>query len=671
MLRKYPYISAILISTILAIVVWIFVPKKYAACIRLSDEYKEMDLGIGLNKLQARINNARNLANTGINDMETYCKFLKTEEFAHALSQKVLPVRNVTYGEYLAEKDTTEAILSRIRYNYSRKRILLDIRFEDSDPYVASYMLDCIVRELQERVNVARRSIGESVFHELEKERAKAADKYHKAFEEYSRAVDSNVDATTQDVQLKIKDLEEASYSAFRYYQDVNKQYLRKKYLLQRMSVPFAVVTPNEVPQETTGSLWLYIFAFGFIAILVVWSAKRVRKIGARSLTLDFGNVFSPWTITLLIWLSVIVFIYLMGDSLYPLTTQFYVAISLWVALFCITSLTVCNLYVGTDANIENERGELHVNKYIFIGLVAISLVLTPLCVKKVMEIVAMFGTDNLMLNIRLYALKGEGFGPIDLCFIINKALFVVALWRYPKISIWWVLLITLLMLMNSFAVMDKGTIFYVLSAIMFVLYERGKVKLYHLAISMGVVIVLFFVLTIMRSGTDSSGEAALGDLSLLEFIGMYVLANPVAFGYLEQGVDTQVGSNTFFLLYYYLNSFGLGNFHIVDIEQEFVFVPIPTNLYTIMQPFFVDFGYSGVAFFAIVYGVIAGMAYGAYKQGGNIGKLIYTYMFYVLILQFGQEQIFLTPVPNLRIVVLFLLLSQDKVRLSYAKSHM
>ena len=95
-----------------------------------------MDLGIGLDKLQARINNARNLANTGINDMETYCKFLKTEEFAHALSQKVLPVRNVTYGEYLAEKDTTEAILSRIRYNYSRKRILLDIRFEDSDPYV-------------------------------------------------------------------------------------------------------------------------------------------------------------------------------------------------------------------------------------------------------------------------------------------------------------------------------------------------------------------------------------------------------------------------------------------------------------------------------------------------------------------------------------------------------
>ena len=151
----------------------------------------------------------------------------------------------------------------------------------------------------------------------------------------------------------------------------------------------------------------------------------------------------------------------------------------------------------------------------------------------------------------------------------------------------------------------------------------------------------------------------------------MYVLANPVAFGYLEQGVDTQVGSNTFFLLYYYLNRFGLGNFHIVDIGQEFVFVPIPTNLYTIMQPFFVDFGYSGVAFFAIVYGVMAGMAYGAYKQGGNIGKLIYTYMFYVLILQFGQEQIFLTPVPNLRIVVLFLLLSQDKVRLSYAKSHM
>ena len=645
-------------------------PKKYAAFTRLSDEYREMDLSIGMNKIQAHIKNMKNLDDAGINNMGVYSKFLKTEEFARALSTKKLPNRNTTYGEYIGEKDTTEAILSRIRYRYSSKKLILDIRFEDRDPFVASYMLDCTVKELQDRINKAKYDVRASMFHDVEEEWRNASDKYHQLRYDYARMADANSNTESHIVQQELKELEQESNIAFKHYQEVSKQYVRNKLLLQRSSVSFAVVIPNKIPKSTTSSLWLYVFAFSFIGLLFTWCFRRVKDIGIRSLTFNIGNIFSPWSITFLIWLVVVLFIFLMGDALYPLTTQFYVAISLWITFFCVTSLIVYNLYRNTNKENEVKQTDFHLNKWIFVGLVAVSLVLTPLCVKKAMEIVTMFGTEDLMMNIRTLAIEGEGFGPIDFCFIINKALFVVVLWRYPRISIWWVILITLLMLMNSFAVMDKGNIFYVLSAIMFVMYERGKIKIYHMMISMGIIVVLFFVLTILRSGTDSSGNSKLGELSILEFIGMYVLANPVAFGYLDQSVDTQIGSNIFFLLYYYLNRFGMGNFHIVDIEQEFVFVPIPTNLYTIMQPFFVDFGYEGVAFFAIVYGAMAGIAYGAYKQGGNIGKLIYTYLFYILILQFGQEQIFLTPVTFLRIIVLFVLLSQNKLKLSYMRKH-
>lgn len=667
MLRKYPYLCAVVISTLIAVVVWIFIPKEYAAQTRLSDEYKEMDLAVGLNKIQARLNKAKNLGNSGISDMEVYCKVLKTDEFAIVISRKMVPQKGITYGEYLGKSDTIASILANIEYNYSNKKDILDIQFRDKDPYVAYVMLDSVVSELQSRIIEAKHTVLEAQLNVSKKNKEKALEDYNKAYRTYAQFVDSNEDVATYTIKTQADYLKADADRAFKNYQDANKKYVREFLLLQRSSIAFAIVKPNTLPQKPLGSIWLYISAFVFLAVVLVWCIRLYKTRPLHNVKINLGNIFSPWNITLLIWLTVMAFIYVLKDALYPLTEQFYVAITLWLVFFCVSSFVVYNLYENSSIREEKNKTEINVNKYIFISLLAISVILTPLCVKKVIEVVTMFDSENMMQNIRTLAVKGEGFGAIDLCFVINKVLFIVVLWRYPKISFWWVLVITLLMLMNSFAVMDKGTIFYLLSAVMFVMYERGKIKLYHMGMAMGVIVALFFVLTIMRSGTDSSGESNLGDLTLVEFIGMYVLANPVAFGYMNQGVDTQVGSNTFFLLYYYLNRFGLGHYDLINIGQEFSWVPIPTNLYTIMQPFFVDFGYIGVAFFAVVYGVMSGWAYGAYKKGSDMGKVIYTYLFFVLILQFGQEQIFMAPVLFMRVVVLFFLLTQQRIRISYA----
>ena len=43
-------------------------------------------------------------ANTGMNDMEIYCKVLKTEDFARGIAQKHVPGKHMTYGQYVDEK---------------------------------------------------------------------------------------------------------------------------------------------------------------------------------------------------------------------------------------------------------------------------------------------------------------------------------------------------------------------------------------------------------------------------------------------------------------------------------------------------------------------------------------------------------------------------------------
>lgn len=180
------------------------------------------------------------------------------------------------------------------------------------------------------------------------------------------------------------------------------------------------------------------------------------------------------------------------------------------------------------------------------------------------------------------------------------------------------------------------------------------------MVIGVVVVVSLFFILTVMR---DISGNYE--NLELFFFLSEYIFANPVAFSYLPESVSPQFGANTLFFIYYYLNRFGIGEYEVVNIQQEAVEVPVRTNLYTIMQPFYVDFGILGVAFFALVYGVAIGWCYRLYKDGDSTAKCMYTYLVMVLVLQFGQEQIFLTPIPFLRIWLFVYLMTQSRFKLS------
>ena len=69
-MKRHPYILATVIATLLALVVWLCVPKDYTAVTKLSDEYKETELAIGFSSAKAYLKNAMGGANSGINDME-------------------------------------------------------------------------------------------------------------------------------------------------------------------------------------------------------------------------------------------------------------------------------------------------------------------------------------------------------------------------------------------------------------------------------------------------------------------------------------------------------------------------------------------------------------------------------------------------------------------------
>ena len=657
-MKRHPYILATVIATLLALVVWLCVPKDYTAVTKLSDEYKETELAIGFSNAKAYLKNAMGGANTGMNDMEIYCKVLKTEDFAHDISQKQVPGKHMTYGQYVDKEDTIKAILDRINYNYSTIETSLSISFTDKDPVVASQMLDSITVHLQDIITQHRHTIVDSALHNAIRAMAATQVRYQQAIANYGRFIDSHTDISTNALKQQEKALENESKDAYALHEKAVEEYARQKALKERAYLSFAVIQDNTVPQHANKSLIGYLLCFIILALLLTRGIIRYRDKGIKDIKLNLlGGYFSPWFLTIAIWGLILGLYYLLDTDLYPITKQFYISFLLWLPIFCLCAFGTYMLSSGPSNGMTKDG--IGFNKSLFIFFFCISLIITPLYVYRVIQIVTMFGTEDLMTNVRTLAVYGERQGILNYSAVINQALFVVALWAHPKIPIWQVVILGLACLMNALAIMEKGTMFFVFVSTMFVLFEKKVIRIRTILTFSILIIILFYIFNLGRAGEDSDYQK---EETLFDFFTMYALSPPVAFCQLLPEVIPQFGTNTFETVYLFLQRFG-ADVVVKDKLQEFVFVPVSTNVYTIFQPFFIDFGYRGVAFFAAVYGCVCGFLYRLFRNGNGAGTCLYTYAVYVLLLQFYQENVFLSMVFVLQFAFFIVLLTQQKIR--------
>ena len=663
-MKRHPYILATVIATLLSLVVWLCVPKDYTAVTKLSDEYKETELAIGFSNAKAYLKNAMGGANTGMNDMEIYCKVLKTEDFAHDISQKQVPGKHMTYGQYVDKEDTIKAILDRINYNYSTIETSLSISFTDKDPVVASQMLDSITVHLQDIITQHRHTIVDSALHNAIRAMAATQVRYQQAIANYGRFIDSHTDISTNALKQQEKALENESKDAYALHEKAVEEYARQKALKERAYLSFAVIQDNTVPQHANKSLIGYLLCFIILALLLTRGIIRYRDKGIKDIKLNLlGGYFSPWFLTIAIWGLILGLYYLLDTDLYPITKQFYICFLLWLPIFCLCAIATYMLSSRSDYGMTT--GGIDFNKSLFLLFFGISLIITPLYVYRVIQIVTMFGTEDLMTNVRTLAVYGEGQGILNYSAVINQALFVVALWAHPKIPIWQIVILGLACLMNALAIMEKGTMFFVFVSTMFVLFEKKVIRIRTILTFSILILILFYIFNLGRAGEDSDYQK---EETLFDFFTMYALSPPVAFCQLSPEVIPQFGTNTFETVYLFLQRFG-ADVVVKDKLQEFVFVPVSTNVYTIFQPFFIDFGYRGVAFFAAVYGCLCGFLYRLFRNGNGAGTCLYTYAVDVLLLQFYQENVFLSMIFVLQFTFFIVLLTQQKIKFQLSLS--
>lgn len=351
-------------------------------------------------------------------------------------------------------------------------------------------------------------------------------------------------------------------------------------------------------------------------------------------------GLFSPWMITTSVWLSILITYVLWGDLLNPLGNTFINSIILWVSLFYLTSFSVFYFYKG---EVKKRIPSLKVLDFLF----WVSILTSPLFLYEIYESVVQDGTGALLFDLRYQALNSDkDYGILNYLKNFNKALLILEFLR-PRLNKSKIIIISIINILFGISIMEKGTFFFVIFVVIYFLYNKKAIKKRAIAISISGFIFLSFVLNQMRTHESST------QISFESFFAVYIMSPAAAFDTLEETpYNSEFGENTFSFFYALSNSVFGTNFQISQKVKEFVSVPLPTNVYTIMQPFYEDFGIAGIIVFSIIMGAICGYYYKRHKNGNSVSTGIYSFLAYLLILQFFQEEFFVSLSVFLQIVI-------------------
>jgi len=688
-LHRKSYLWCTLLCAILGCLVAFTIPTRYAAQVKIADENFDTEMTFHIPNWTWKKMSQRD-ANRAQEDIFIFPDLLDSRDFLDEVSSIQVPTKNMTYGQYLVENykvswpqkiangvmslfgdyDDSEFVYEclddAITYSILHRYAVSTLQVTDSDPYIAACVVDSIQTHLhawllkyrnkrsQEDVRVAKEVVAQN----------KA--EYLAAMKRLSDFSDSHRNINSPEIQSTIYRLRSEASTAFDVYSIAKMEQSRAIAATQQMSSSFVILKNATVPVSPVSPSYLgYILVFVTVGWLFLsWYIlyKKVRKEYISSS--GIFHYFSPWLLTIIVWAAILIMTRMQNDVLYPVTSTFVISLSLWVPIFVICSLVTYILLPSVKDTDKACVADIPINKKLFNFFWVFSIVITPLYLYKVMQIIMQFDLADMLYNLRMLAVHGgESYGFLNYCFVINQALFLTAIWKFPKMKLWKLLSIYAVNMMSCFAIMEKGGFFLLVLITMFVLFQRGIIKMRTIVIGMCVIVVVFFFINFMRSEQTTENETK--DMTFIDFFAIYVLSPPVAFGRLQEDLSGQFGSHTFQVIYLFLNRFG-GHFELNQKLQDFVYVPLPTNVYTIFQPFYQDFGYRGVSYFAMVYGVASGLLYRMFRNGSGFGRCMYSYFVYVLILQFYQENIFMSLVYFSQLTFFIWLMHEDRIRLRF-----
>lgn len=388
--------------------------------------------------------------------------------------------------------------------------------------------------------------------------------------------------------------------------------------------------------------------------IVVILLVFLILLIG--NLAVSKNNIFSPGVLTTTIWLFCLSLFMILKHNLPPLSNQFLLSISVWVFLYGFFSMSMQSVRFKTTFNYQP-------SKFVMDLYFLFSVCAYPFLLYFIYRAIISGPTGYWAMDLRLAALgKTKYFTQMYSGYhiIIWQASYLIELFYFSKKNRYRVFLLAFFLLSYALITMSKFSFLDFFIKTVFILYWTKKIKLKHILIGILCLFAFFVILQSIRSSVSIASKN--------DFVVLYLLSSMSAFDTLHPFSALHFGENTFRGIYTILYKTGFSQVQPPSVLLPFIKKPIETNTYTGMYPFFVDFGYYGVAILASFFGIFLGWLFKKAQLGSNMFTLLYAFLVSIVIFQYVGD-IFFTYLPGQieTIIVLLIPFLATKYKIFYS----
>jgi len=366
------------------------------------------------------------------------------------------------------------------------------------------------------------------------------------------------------------------------------------------------------------------------------------------SLICSKNNIFSPSVITSGLWLIIMVLYLFMNHNLNPLTNKFFIAINLWVIVFCLSSLFIQSFSTTNGKSIIPSILTRNILFYI-------SIITFPLVIWKIYELAKLGVSPNILTNLRAVSVGGiknvdiEETSPFYI--IIWFVSYLIELNQYSKENKHRVFILFFMYFVYASITMAKIHFLILFVSTSYILYSKKTLKAKHVFLGVFFLFLVFEGVQLLRSSSTAKDPHIAENM-----ITLYLLSPSPSLQTIKPESSQVYGENVFRFIYAINYKLGLSNHKPVSTFLPFINVGTGTNTYTILYPFYKDFGLAGVGVFAVIIGLIMGYIYNKAENGNLLYIVIYAFLIYQIMMQYAAEMFFTNLSLNLKRLVIVLL---------------
>lgn len=348
-------------------------------------------------------------------------------------------------------------------------------------------------------------------------------------------------------------------------------------------------------------------------------------------------KIMHPAVIVSGVWMFILNLYYFTDNNLYPLSAKICWVVVLWVFLFVGSSIIFSKRSIKIGENFKRSKPQIHIIKKLYPIVCTLNILFSILVLKEVGGALSL----DAFVTAREGLLEDKFPLYLKLLFYFNSFstvyLMIVSLYGGILTKKQYIYLVIIL-LIATFVRTNKTAVISLASALFYIYYVRGLLTKTRIIIGiLGVVAILYISILLRGDVTES--------FDVTKYLIIYTLSPLTAMDMIMNGDYTVFsgawGSSTFMVFYKIINFFGF-NYDIAS-RGEWVSVPFPTNVFTVLRGFYVDFGLTGIIVFSILLGSIWGIIFKWSVRGYGIFIIFYALMMYALVLQFFADYVFIT----------------------------